>query len=719
MKLRSFRLGVFLALGSVVTVGFAAIMAVETGMTAKIVSGFIDQVAVATATGEARQIAARLAKAEAEASCLASTLGTDAQMSVPASTAAAHAAGACLASDNAAAAWARFEAGAYADSLEGSRSRDGGFAPFAVRGSDGDVQRVNRGFDEAGLDDAASYVLNTGRMRSSDPAVHMIGGRAVFAVSVAAPVRRGGKVIGAAGLLVSLDSLSRAVAQIKPYKGSYAFLASKDGTIIAHQSAELAGMASTEGVDKAVAALDEGKPYLTIGSSVMDRSRSRLVMVKVPISGGSSYWVFGLSLPLGLLMKPLDDLRLIILLVAVGGGILMIAALYPVLGSAVRPLRIAGKSMKDLSEGEADLSKRIKIEREDEIGQLVNNFNQFMDKLQEIISTLKSAQTQLSGIVGELGSGAQSSAGAVTQISASIEGVRTMADKQAEGVSASSSAVTQITHNLDDLGRLTAENAASVTEASASIEEMLGSIASVASSMDKMDDSFSALLKQAVEGKGKEEEAAGVIAAIAEKSKSLLEANEAIANIAKQTNLLAMNAAIEAAHAGESGKGFSVVADEIRSLSENSAEQSREIGAELEDVLNGIDSVVAVSGASLEAFSQVVERVKQTESLVRELRGAMDEEGAGSKQILEALRDINEATAKAKTNAAEMGQGSAAILAEMKGLVAESSDIRTRMDEMATGAKVVQDGARKVAAMAESTRAAIGSMDAVIGRFKV
>jgi methyl-accepting chemotaxis protein len=142
-------------------------------------------------------------------------------------------------------------------------------------------------------------------------------------------------------------------------------------------------------------------------------------------------------------------------------------------------------------------------------------------------------------------------------------------------------------------------------EAAASIEQMVGNIASVTASVDKMVRRFGALMTAASDGKVKQEAVDARVKEIASQSELLLEANEVISGIASQTNLLAMNAAIEAAHAGEAGKGFSVVADEIRRLSETSAEQSRTIGAELARIQATIGEVVGASQDSEAAFAAV------------------------------------------------------------------------------------------------------------------
>ena len=219
---------------------------------------------------------------------------------------------------------------------------------------------------------------------------------------------------------------------------------------------------------------------------------------------------------------------------------------------------------------------------------------------------------------------------------------------QSASVEQSSSAVEQIAKNIEGLGRLIQDQATSVTEASAAIEEMVGNIASVSRSMDAMARQFDALLEASRSGKEMQAAVGERIAQIADRSRALLEANEVIAAIASQTNLLAMNAAIEAAHAGEAGKGFSVVADEIRRLSETAAEQSDTIGRDLSSVQAAISEVVGSSHDSEMAFDGVASRITETERLVREMRDALGEQSEGGAQVLEALKSVNEITSQVR-----------------------------------------------------------------------
>ncbi len=374
--------------------------------------------------------------------------------------------------------------------------------------------------------------------------------------------------------------------------------------------------------------------------------------------------------------------------------------------------------LEQLSSAEKDLRGRISIISVDELGSISGMVNAFSDGLSSSMVGLKAAQRRLSGLGEELRKTADDTAGAVAQISSNVVRVREKARFQSGSVAESSSAVEEIATNIGSLESLIAEQAGSVSEASASIEEMVGNIGSVTSSIDKMAEQFGSLLAAAAEGKATQAESRVRIEQILERSEALLEANKVISTIASQTNLLAMNAAIEAAHAGDAGMGFSVVADEIRRLAETSAGQSKTIRNELAQVRNAIEGVVASSNKSEESFSRVSERIGETDALVREVQSAMMEQKEGSTQVLEALRSMNEITSQVRTGSQEMSAGNRTVLEEIGRLREATADIKESMEEMAVGASGIAESAKKVSAMAKVTMDTISEMDAAIGCFK-
>ena len=374
--------------------------------------------------------------------------------------------------------------------------------------------------------------------------------------------------------------------------------------------------------------------------------------------------------------------------------------------------------MEQLTSAEKDLGRRISICSVDEFATIAGMVNHFCGTLKQNMIEIKKSQTLLTAYGTDLDENASLSVAAVLQISANIERVKEKTQSQSASAVESSSAVEQISKNIESLDRLIGNQAASVTESSAAIEQMVGNIGSINTSIEKMATEFKDLSEAAREGNRSQEITGERISKITERSEALQEANQVIAKIASQTNLLAMNAAIEAAHAGNAGRGFSVVADEIRHLAETSAKESKNIKNALTQVKSAITDVVAASEASGTSYSRVTERINSTEELVRLIQQAMAEQQEGIKQLMEALREMNEITSQVRTGSQEMSAGSAMVLDEMGRLQASSMEIKENMDEMAAGSTEIADGTRKVSEIAEGTRATITHMGKTVEVFK-
>ena len=209
------------------------------------------------------------------------------------------------------------------------------------------------------------------------------------------------------------------------------------------------------------------------------------------------------------------------------------------------------------------------------------------------------------------------------------------------------------------------------------------------------------------------------ISQVSQQSQTLIEANEAIAAIASQTNLLAMNAAIEAAHAGELGKGFSVVADEIRRLAETAAEQSKNIGSNLASMRNEIEGVVESSQQSVQTFGGLLSHIQSTSSLVLEIQHAMEEQKVGSSQILEALKNMNDITGQVQSGSGEMTSSILVVRDEIEHLHESAHDIQSLMEGIVKETAEIDETARVVLQSSDKTASIISIMESYIGRFKV
>jgi methyl-accepting chemotaxis protein len=259
-------------------------------------------------------------------------------------------------------------------------------------------------------------------------------------------------------------------------------------------------------------------------------------------------------------------------------------------------------------------------------------------------------------------------------------------EKQRERAIKANKMVEAIKTNIDKLNKLVEEQNDSVNTSSSAIEEMTANIHSVTRTLVANTKNVDDLAEASENGKSGLQAVAGKIQEIARDSEGLLEINTLMDNIASQTNLLSMNAAIEAAHAGEAGKGFAVVADEIRKLAMSSAEQSKTTANMLKKIKTSIDSITKSSDDVLARFEAIDNGVKTVSNHEQNIRNAMEEQEAGGKQILDSISRLKDITVLVKSGSEDMSKSGDDLLAETYGFIEISNQVENGMNNIIHGA---------------------------------
>ena len=530
-----------------------------------------------------------------------------------------------------------------------------------------------------------------------------------------------GKLIGVFAGAVKLDEIDKMIGELSMGRDGKAILVGSNGVLISHirgmdkymdlSYSDKAGFSGLDAIAEQACSGISGEGYYT------DPKGVKTFASYVPVQG--TPWSAILTIPQKQINAVGNKMRTIIIIISVFVGIIVSVACSLMLIAAVKPLKVVQESIHEIASGEADLTQQIIVKSNNEIGALGDGFNKFMAKLRSIIGGVKDSKEILGNVNVGLQQRIEENGHSIEAIITDLNDIGSQVQNQADSVSQTVSAVEEIAQNIQSLESMIETQSSGVVEASAAVEEMIGNISSVNSSVGYMATSFDSLIQNTKAGIQRQTDVNQKIRIIEEQSKALQTANKTISDIAAQTNLLAMNAAIEAAHAGETGKGFSVVADEIRKLSETSSAQSKTIREELKKIVDSINAVVNASQASTDMFVEVSNSISQTQQLVIQIKGAMEEQKEGSKQIGEALKLMNNNTSEVRSASHEMAEGNKSILTEIDQLRNTTNEIRESMDKISQSAGDIKESSNALSEIADSVESAVSQIGGQIDLFKV
>lgn len=383
------------------------------------------------------------------------------------------------------------------------------------------------------------------------------------------------------------------------------------------------------------------------------------------------------------------------------------------IGLSISKIVIKIKNMKN-----GDLTVRFDDSYSDDIGLLCKDLNSFQMGLSQSMHNIQNISDKNLNVQNDLIVAVKQTDETSSEINKNALEIASSIDLLKNNIDISAIAVEKVDQVFSTLDNQVTEQMAMVEESTASVTEMISSIDSISRITDSKTAALDQLVRTSANGSERLTETTGIINQINDKIDNISQMAGIIKNIASQTNLLAMNAAIEAAHAGESGRGFAVVADEIRKLAEASSKQSNEISTNLKDIVEGIENAQASGNVTSLAFSEVDKEVTDFSHSLYEISASIKELKSGGVQILEAMTSLQNVSINVRTSSNDLSDASESMKNEMLSVNKISDEVHQKISDVSTGIGEVSQSINSINKLASNVGSFTENLNNEVSRFK-